>query len=340
GWTHRNPTFLPDGEHFVFIAREPAGTLAGGLYAGSLKAGEPKVVLERGSNAQYSGGYLLYLKDGNLVAQEFDLSSLKVKGSPIAVAEKVDYWNARDMAYFAASANGMLLYRKSVSTSTQATWMDRNGREQGKVAEPGLYFDPKLSVDGSKLALIRLDKGSQSSDVWVVDLKRNTTSRATFAEAPNLSFGLSPDGNMIAVDTNSSGSHGQLWTQPISGAGAQQNLVDSASWLTVTDWSRDGRYLFGDVQENKTRQDVFFVDLKGDRKLTKFLQSPAAEQVPRLSPNGKWLAYTSDESGRVEVYVTAFPGPGGKWQVSNGGGDIPQWSRDGKELYFVSGPKI
>ncbi|MGH9579402.1 MAG: hypothetical protein ACRD2R_00285, partial [Terriglobales bacterium] len=247
---------------------------------------------------------------------------------------------ARDMAYFAASANGMLLYRKSVSTATQAMWMDRNGRELGKVAEPGLYLTPQLSADGSKLALIRVDQGSQNGDVWVVDLKRNTMSRATFAEAPNLSYALSPDGNLVAVDTNSSGSHGQLWTQAVSGTGAKEDLVDSPSWLTVNDWSRDGRYLFGDVQENKTRQDVFFVDLKGDRKLTKFLQSPAAEQVPRLSPNGKWLAYTSDESGRVEVYVTAFPGPGGKWQVSNGGGDIPQWSRDGKELYFVSGPKI
>ncbi|HEV2021933.1 MAG TPA: protein kinase, partial [Terriglobales bacterium] len=339
-WTHRNPYFLPDGEHFLFIRREPAGTVAGSLYAGSLKGGEPKQVLERASNAQYSGGYLLYLKDGNLVAQQFDLGSLKVKGSPIAVAEKVDYWNARDMAYFAASGSGMLLYRKSVSTSTQATWMDRGGRELEKVGEPGLYFDPQLSADGSKLALARVDKDSQNADVWVVDLKRNNMSRATFAEAANLSYALSPDGNMVAVDTNSNGSHGQLWTQPISGAGTQQNLVDSPSWLTVTDWSRDGRYLFGDVQENKTREDVFFVDLKGDRKLTKFLQSPASEQGAKLSPNGKWLAYQSDESGRAEVYVAAFPGPGSKWQISNGGGGNPQWSHDDKELYFIGGTKL
>jgi Tol biopolymer transport system component/tRNA A-37 threonylcarbamoyl transferase component Bud32 len=340
GWTHRNPTFLPDGEHFLFIAREPSGTVAGSLYAGSLQGGEPKQVLERASNAQYSGGYLLYLKDGNLVAQQFDLGGLNVKGSPIAVAEKVDYWNARDMAYFAASAHGMLLYRKSTSTSSQATWMDRNGRELGKVGEPGLYFDMQLSADGSKLALARADKDSQNSDVWVVDLKRNNMSRATFTEAANLTYALSPDGNMVAVDTNSNGSHGQLWTQPVSGAGTQQNLVDSPSWLNVSDWSRDGRYLFGFVQENKTREDVFFVDLKGDRKLTKFLQSPASEQGAKLSPNGKWLAYQSDESGRAEVYVAAFPGPGSKWQISNGGGANPQWSHDGKELYFIGGTKF
>ncbi|MBI2678274.1 MAG: serine/threonine-protein kinase [Candidatus Koribacter versatilis] len=340
GWTHRNPYFLPDGERFLFIGRDAAGTSAGSLYAGSLKGGEPTLVLEHASNAQYSGGYLLYLKDGNLVAQGFDLSRLKVRGSPIAVAEKVDYWNARDLAYFAASAGGMLLYRKSVSTSTQATWMDRNGREQGKVGEPGLYLDPQLSVDGSKLALLKVDQTSQNEDVWVVDLKRNNMSRATFAEAANLRYALSPDGNLVAVNTNTSGSHGQIWMQPISGAGTQQALVDSPVWIATTDWSRDGRYLFGQVQENKTREDVFFLDLKGDRKLTKFLQSPASEQSARLSPNGKWLAYQSDESGRMEVYVAAFPGPGSRGQISNGGGTFPQWSHDGKELYFTSGTKL
>ncbi|MGH9670403.1 MAG: hypothetical protein ACRD3A_09855, partial [Terriglobales bacterium] len=340
GWTHRNPYFLPDGEHFLFIAREPTNTPAGSLFAGSLKGGEPKLVLERASNAQYSDGYLLYLKDGNLVAQELDLGGLKVKGGPIAVAEKVDYWNARDMAYFAASPNGMLLYRKLVLATTQPMWMDRNGRELGKVAEPGLYFNPQLSVDGSKLALARVDKDSQNADVWVVDLKRNTMSRATFAEAANLSYALSPDGNTIAVATISSGSHGQLWKQSASGSGSQEKIADSSTWLVVYDWSHDGRYLFGTLQENKTRNDVVVVDLKGDRKLTKFLQGPQDELSPALSPNGKWLAYQSDESGRPEVYVTAFPGPGSKWQVSNGGGVGPEWSHDGKGLYFVSGSKV
>ncbi len=342
GWTHRNPTFLPDGEHFLFIGRESAGTQAGSLYSGSLKGGDPKQVLERASNVQYSGGYLLYLKDGNLVAQQFDLGSLQLKGSAIAVAEKVDYWNARDMAYFAASANGLLLYRKSVFTSTQGTWMDRSGRELDKVGEPGLYSDPQMSVDGSRLALARVDKDSQSADVWVVDLKRNTTSRATFAEADgaNFSYAISPDGNTVAVGDNSTRSSSQVWTQSVSGSGTKERIVDSAFFVTVTDWSRDGRYLFGQVQENKTRFDVFFVDLQGEHKLTKVVQTPASEQGAKLSPNGKWLAYQSDESGRMDVYVLAFPGPGRKWQISNGGGVSPQWSHDGKELYFNNGTKF
>ena len=345
GWTHRNPYFLPDGEHFLFIAREPAGTAtAGSLYAGSLEGEEPKLVLERASNVQYSGGYLLYLKDANLVAQPFDASGLKLTGNPISIAEKLDYWNARDAAYFSASPNGVLLYRKSVQARAQPTLVDREGKEMGKVGEPGIYFFPRFSPDGSKLVLARAGKDSLRFDVWITDLQHNSSSRATFVDSPEVVAAFSPDGNTLAVSANVGGARGELWTQSVSGSGAQETITDTPIWMTLGDWSRDGRYLFGDVQENKTREDIFFVDLKGDRKLTKFLQSPASEVAPRLSPNGKWLAYVSDESSRYEVYVTAFPGPGGKWQVSSGGvGGVSSglsWSSDGKELYFSSVDKI
>jgi Tol biopolymer transport system component/predicted Ser/Thr protein kinase len=345
GWTHRNPYFLPDGEHFLFIAREPAGTAtAGSLYAASLKGEEPKLVLERASNVQYSGGYLLYLKDANLVAQPFDASGLKLTGNPISIAEKLDYWNARDAAYFSASPNGVLLYRKSVQAPAQPTLVDREGKEMGKVGEPGIYFFPRFSPDGSKLALARAGKDSLRFDVWITDLQHNSSSRATFVDSPEVVAAFSPDGNTLAVSANVGGARGELWTQSVSGSGAQETITDTPIWMTLGDWSRDGRYLFGDVQENKTREDIFFVDLKGDRKLTKFLQSPASELAPMLSPNGKWLAYVSDESGRYEVYVTAFPGPGRKWQVSSGGvGGVSSglsWSSDGKELYFASADKI
>jgi Tol biopolymer transport system component len=344
GWTHRNPYFLPDGEHFLFIAREPASTAtAGSLYAGSLTREEPKLVLEHASNVQFSGGYLLYLKDANLVAQPFDASGLTPTGNPVPIAESLDYWNARDTAYFSASPTGVLLYRKSVQTPTQPTWVDRDGREMGKVGEPGIYDDPRFSLDGSKLALARAGKDSLRFDVWVTDLQHNSSSRATFVDSPQVSHAFSPDGNTLAVSANVGGARGELWTQSVSGSGARETIADTPTWITLGDWSRDGRYLFGDVQEDKTREDIFFVDLKADRKLMKFLQGPASEETPRLSPNGKWLAYLSDESGRYEVYVTAFPGPGGKWQVSNGGASDRgglSWSGDGKELYFSSADKI
>jgi eukaryotic-like serine/threonine-protein kinase len=129
----------------------------------------------------------------------------------------------------------------------------------------------------------------------------------------------------------------------VSGSGTQDKIADSPVWMVLNDWSRDGRHLIGYVQENTTREDIFFVDLKGDRKLKKFLQTPASETNAYLSPNGKWLAYLSDESGRPEVYVTAFPGPGGKWPVSNAGvdaGSSLSWSADGRELYFMASAKM
>ena len=317
GWTHRNPYFLPDGEHFLFISREPSGgATAGSLYATSLKGEEPKLLLDHASNVQYSGGYLLYLKDSNLVAQSFDASGLKLSGNPIPVAEHVDYWNARDSAYFSASRTGMLLYRQMLQTHSQPTLVDREGRELGKIGEPGIYQDPKFSRDGSKLALARSGKDPSRFDIWITDIQHNSSSRATLVDSPQLGAAFSPDGNALAVSANLGGARGTLWTQSVSGSGAQDKIADTPVWMVLNDWSKDGRYLIGFVQENTTREDIFFVDLKGDRRLRKFLQTPASETNAYLSPNGKWLAYLSDESGRPEVYVTAFPGPGGKWPVS------------------------
>ena len=344
GWTHRNPYFLPDGEHFLFISREPSGAAtAGSLYATSLKGEEPKLLLDRASNVQYSSGYLLYLKDSNLVAQSFDASSLKLSGNPIPVGEHVDYWNARDSAYFSASPTGILLYRQMVQTPTQPTLVDREGRELAKVGEPGIYQDPRFSRDGSKVALSRAGKDPSRFDIWITDVQHNSSSRATMVDSPQLGAAFSPDGNTLAISANLGGARGTLWTQSVGGSGAQDKISDTPVWMVLNDWSKDGRYLIGFVQENTTREDIFFVDLKGDRKLTKFLQTPASETNPHLSPNGKWLAYLSDESGRPEVYVTAFPGPGGKWPVSSAGvdaGSLLSWSADGKELYFQASAKI
>ena len=193
GWTHRNPYFLPDGEHFLFISREPSGgATAGSLYATSLKGEEPKLLLDHASNVQYSGGYLLYLKDSNLVAQSFDASGPRLSGNPIPVAEHVDYWNARDSAYFSASPTGVLLYRQMLQTHAQPTLVDREGRELGKIGEPGIYQDPKFSRDGSKLALARSGKDPSRFDIWITDIQHNSSSRATLVDSPQLGAAFSP----------------------------------------------------------------------------------------------------------------------------------------------------
>ncbi len=342
GWTHRNPYFLPDGDHFLFINREAMGTatgVVGALYGASLSGEPPREILAAGSNVQYSDGYLLYLRETVLVARRFDPKSLKFSGDPVPVAEKLDYWNARDLAGFTA-AHGTLVYRHGSLQKTQPMWVDRTGKEVGRFGDPGLYTEPRVSSDGSVVGLVRPDPDTGKGDVWIVDTSRNTMSRSTFADAASISYAFSPDAKQVAVGTIAGTASSGVWIQPASGSGSQEKLDTPKTFGTVSSWSPNGRYVFFMVQNNATRADVYYIDLNGDKKLTPFIQSPANELGAVLSPNGKWLAYTSDESGRFEVYVTAFPGPGGKWQVSNGGGSSSSWSGDGKQLYYVSGDKL
>jgi Tol biopolymer transport system component len=341
GWTNRNPYFLPDGDHFLYTAREAVGNTGAGaaLFGASLSGEKPQQVLELASNVQYSDGYLLYLHDNVLVARRFDPKSFKFSSDPAPVAEKLDYWNARDLAAFTA-ANGTLVFRHGSLQKAQPMWVDRTGKEVGRFGEPGLYTSPRASSDGSLVALVRPDPDTRKGDVWVVDTARNTMSRSTFVDAATITYAISPDAKRIAVGTIAGAVSGGIWIQPLSGSGGQEKLETPRSFGTVTSWSSDGRYLFLMVQNNATRQDIYYVDLKGEKKLTPFIQSPANDMGGVLSPNGKWLAYFSDESGRSEVYVTAFPGPGGKWQLSNGGGGNPSWSADGKQLYYTNVDKL
>jgi Tol biopolymer transport system component len=342
GWTHRNPYFLPDGDHFLFTYREAVGaggTGAGQLYGASLSGEKPRQILEAASNVQYSDGYLLYLRETVLVAQRFDPKSLKFSGDSKPVAEKLDYWNARDLAAFTA-AHGTLVFRHGSLQKTQPLWVDRTGKEVGRFGEPGLYRVPQASRDGALVGLARPDPDTGMGDIWIVDTARNTMSRSTFADAATITFAFSPDARRIAVGTIAGTATEGIWIQPTTGSGTREKLDTPKTFGTVTSWSPNGRYLFFMVQNNATRQDVYYIDLEGDKKLTPIIQSPANETNAVLSPNGKWLAYQSDESGRYEVYVTAFPAPEGKYQVSNGGGASPSWSADGKRLYYTIGDKL
>jgi Tol biopolymer transport system component len=342
GTSHKSPLFLPDGEHFLFIERNlSAGTSVGMLFGMSLRGGAPKKVLQETSNVQFSRGYLLYYKGGNLVAQRFNASRMEVEGNPVAVAERIDYWNPRDAASFAASPQGTLAYVGANAVVQRLNWVDFSGRESGSVGEPSGYgllgsTSPiKISADGSKLVASKDDPATGREDIWITDLQRGTTSRATFEDAAAVSAALSPDGNQLAVATMFKGAHARLWLQSASGSGGQTKLAELNSWTEMNQWSRDGRYIFGTIQDSKTQLDIYYIDMQDPSKVNRFLQSPASESDAMLSPNSKWLAYTSDESGKPEVYVTAFPGPGGKWQISNGGGTQARWSRDGRELFFL-----
>jgi eukaryotic-like serine/threonine-protein kinase len=341
GWTNRNPYFLPDGDHFLYVSRQAAGGSGsvGGVYGASLSGEKPRQILERGSNVQFSDGYLLYLRETVLVAQRFDPKSLHLSGDAKPVAEKLDYWNPRDLAAFTA-AHGTLVFRHGSLQKTQPMFVDRAGKELARFGEPALYSSPQPSNDGSLVGFVRTDADTGRGDVWIADTKRNTISRSTFADASNITFAISPDSTQLVISTIAGAVTGDLWIQPLSGSGTPQKLERPLNFVSVISWAPGGRYLFFWLQDNATRQDIYYVDLNSDRKLIPFLRSPANENGAALSPNNKWLAYASDESGRLEVYVTAFPNPGAKWQVSNGGGSSPSWSADGKQLYYSTSDKL
>ncbi len=333
--THRNPWFLPDGQHFLFTARETTGAGLGGIAVGSLDGGEAKLLLERGSNPQYSDGFLLSVIDGNLVAQPFDAGRRTLAGQALPIAAAIEYHSSRDLAHFSVSRAGLLAYRQIRLRRTQLVWLDRAGKEIARVGEPSYYASLHLGADGRTLAVVRSDAAG-TNDVWTLDLQRSQMTRSTFASASFLWAALSPDGARLAVSTLGTGGL-TSWVQPISGGGSRRTLLEKARFA-VTGWSPDGSFLIGVTQEAGTGFDVAYVAVADPSKITRFTTSRFDEQAAALSPDGRWIAYESYETRRAEVFVCDFPKGARKWQASSSGGGRPTWRSDGRELYFT-GPE-
>lgn len=333
----RWPYFLPDAKHFLYVGTE-GDEFHGKLYAASLDSMEAKLILPENSNAEYANGYLFFMKDGNLVAQPFDPDKLTLSGNPVPIAPKVEYSEAKSLGNFSISKNGVLLYRSAFSTPVRLVWVDRTGKQVGTVGEPANFTTGRLSPDGRTVVIGREDPSdSGKTDLWLLDVQRAVLSRLTFHPATSYSGVWSPDGTRLAIAALAT----KVQIMPANGNGtpvtASQDLV-----ATVRDWSPDGHTLIIQQQNSSTGMDVLALPVADKpQAMNPILNSRFDEMVPRLSSDGHWLAYVSNESGRGEVYVVPFPGPGGRWQISNNGvtlGGIV-WSRDGKQLYFrdVSG---
>ena len=257
----------------------------------------------------------------------------------MTVAEQVDFFPGISQGQFSVSQNGILVYASgaAASVNVQLTWLDRKGKPGGTVGSPGSIHWGSISPDGSTVAADRQD-ASGLWDIWLHDLSRDTASRFTFTfgSAFNEYPIWSPDGSQIAFYSERGG-YGQPYKKAVSGAGQEEALVKDPRSHRVEDWSRDGRYIVEKVFDPKTSYDIWVLPTFGDRKPFPYINTEFREENAKLSPNGQFLAYRSDESKRNEVYVQTFPEHGGKWQVSTGGGDLPVWSRDGRELYFISG---
>jgi Tol biopolymer transport system component len=334
-YSHRWPWFLPDGRHFVFLVQANRPDTRG-IAVASLDSPERTLLIPGNSNAVYSPpGYLLFFRDRTLLAQPFDARRLRLEGEPFPVGEELQDFANQGLAIFSASQNGVLAYQGGGSGGmSQLTWVDRSGKTIETVGDPGPIFWPRLSHDGRRVAYQRTDPQTSTADVFVYDLARRVTTRLTFDPADDRSPAWSQDDSRIGFNSSRGGS--DLYVKAATGAGRDELLYHSdMADVFVNDWSADGRFIVFAVDGAATRRDLWVLSV-ADRKATPWQQTEAFEAGAQFSPNGKWIAYISDESGRFELYVQPFPGPGGKWQISSGGGLPARWRADGKELFYVT----
>ncbi len=334
--THRWPSFLPDGRHYLYYASRGSGEEPGEIFVGSLDKEPPKHVVESSSLAIFAApGYLLFARGKTLLAQPFDLDRLELTGRPVAIADPLSSSGSMSgLRTFSVSSSGVLAYHAGSTSETQLVWLDRAGRELGVLGPPAGHYAPRLSPDGTRLAEGRLGPDSTNSDIWVMDLARGIASRFTFDPADDNLPVWSPDGKRLFFASSRDGVL-QLYQALSDRPGSEEPLLRSGALASPDDVSPDGQFLIYETIGPKMWIDLWLLPLSGDRKPKPFVVTPFGEWGAQFSPDGRWVAYASNESGRSEIFVQAFPGPGGKSQVSTEGGTMPRWRRDGRELFYL-----
>jgi eukaryotic-like serine/threonine-protein kinase len=336
--SHRWPFFLPDGKHFLYLAinHDSAQAENDSVYFASIDGAENRLSFRSATNVVYAGGFVLFARGSQLMAQQLDPASGKLSGEPKILANGV----ANDLSTWHMDASisdaGLLVMGSGGTPDWQLIWVDRTGKRIDTVADKlsNLQF-ARLSPDGQRVAL-QLDTGT--NDVWVLDLARGIRTRLTFGPVSNSSPAWSADGKWIAYSSERGGRN-HLYRKPSDGSGAEEVLLDDDQVVVPSSWSGDGRYLlYSRGPIHATGEEIWALPLDGDRKPFQVVPhgANAFAREGALSPDGQWLAYASNESGQSEVYVVPFRGGQGKWQVSQNGGNGPLWSKDGKTLYFAN----
>jgi Tol biopolymer transport system component len=331
--SHRFPWLLPDGDHFLYFAR--GGGEGSAIRAGSISSDEDKEIMRSTSNAMYAPGYLLFLRESTLMARPFDPDKLEFAGDPVPVGDPVRFIPGAMCGIFSASQDGMLVYQGGASVpGAKIVWRDLDGEEVDSfddvVQQDGLAVSP----DGTQICAAVFDNVGGTADIWIYDVARRIRTRFTFDPANDLSPIWSPDGRRVVFASNRNGTS-SLYVKNFGGASNEEPLLELDANLYPSDWTRDGKYLVFNRIDSTSTGDVWALPMggSGDEPIP-VADSPHGEYDGRVSPNCRWIAYDSDESGQFEVYVTSFPEPGRKWQISSGGGDTPEWSPDGKAIYY------
>jgi len=352
---HAMPHFLPDGRHFLYAAVVPvtqvgsagagpvasAGPVVSRVYVASLDSAERKLILEGASNVYFDRGFLIFSRGTTLMAQPFDAATLTLGGQagPLAEQVQIDTVNVAAAAY-SISATGVLAFETGrPAGGSRLLWVDRTGKRIGALGEPARYgSEVNLSPDGRHASVVAADSGS-ARDVWIFDMARGIRTKFTFDPADDREPIWSPDGTRIVFNRTRMGAL-DLYQKAASGAGTEELLLADGFQKWPESWSPDGRFLLYFVAgpiSPPNMNDLWVLPLSGDKKPFPFVQSASfVEQRSQFSPDGRWVAYASNESGRFEVYLTPFPGPGGKFLVSTAGGNDPRWRRDGREIFYVS----
>jgi eukaryotic-like serine/threonine-protein kinase len=330
---HFLPDILPGGQAVLFVA----GPGSAQIVVQSLRSGERRDLVPGGASPRYAAsGHLLYPEGDNLMAAAFDPKRLQLTGTAVAVLEGI-LQSANGAAQYSVSETGSLVYVPggSESAARRLVWVSRNGTEQAIPAPPRDYAYLRISPDGRRLALTIRE---QESQIWFYDFARDALTRLTFGGSMNEVPVWTQDGKRIAHLSNQGGQVNIFW-EPADGSGGPERLTTSEDTNVPGSFSPDGKFLaYVDINPT-TGYDIWVLRLS-DRKAEPFLQTPSFEGAPSFSPDGRWLAYVSEESGRLEVYAKAYPGPGGKYQISTEGGTEPVWNPKGKELFYRSGDKM
>jgi len=332
-FSHRFPHFLPDGKRFLYLARVTIKDQA--LYAASLDSSETKLVMKISSRAIFaSPRFLLYLKDGDLMAHGINLKSLELEGDPVLIAKEAGL-SATGQAAISVSNHGLLAYWNGSLAGFQLLWFDRTGQQLNVAGEGGSAADSRhhrLSPDGTRVAWMRPDPDLLSPDIWITDLTRTISTRLTsnmgFDENPT----WSPDAKSVIFNRGSGLGNLNIYRMSAGGAGEEEVFIKDG--VILNDWSLDGNFIIG--ERTGRRSDLWVVPVSGERKPYPFAHSEFSEFQGAFAPDTRWIAYTSDESGEYEVYAQSFPSSGKKLRISSNGGAQPRWRRDGKELFYLS----
>jgi Tol biopolymer transport system component len=334
--SHRWPSFLPDGQHFLYLAQSSIPENRGLFIASLDKSTKKFVVRTEESGAYVDPGYLLFLRERTLMAQRFRDNTLEVEGNAVPLANPVAV-NGLERAQFEISSGALVYRRGAFLGGTEVSWLDRGGRQLATVGMPADFRGVRLSPDGRHIALVIEDQRVGTPDVWVHDVARNVATRFTFDPGTDRDPVWSADSGLLAVRSNRNDRF-NVYVRAVNGVGGERLLYESNENVNIHDWSRDGSALLVTRVDStgKTGRDLWILPLTGSRPPYPLLPAPLNQDYPRFSPSGRLLSYQTDDSGRNKVYVMTYSASGDRWEISPEGGVQPIWRADGKELFYVA----